>query len=172
MPHIWTHSRSGWTGLWATCLLQRGWTKWCIMCLLTQTVLWFYEYCLYCSPSEGFLQHYHSPTSSPTNLRMLQSNLLVFENGFKPGLRQVEDKPRYTPPGQGTADRLLQIANRIITYNVKLSWRKLIIIIWIWKEWMEPAGHLKDDSVIPNVYSALAEVLCREHGTKSVSTTP
>ena len=35
MPHPWKHSRSGWTGLWATCSswrcpcsLQGGWTRW------------------------------------------------------------------------------------------------------------------------------------------------
>ena len=35
MPHHWTHSRSGWTGLWATwstwrcpCSLQEGWARW------------------------------------------------------------------------------------------------------------------------------------------------
>ena len=35
MPHPWKHSRSSWTGLWATwsswrcpCLLQGGWTRW------------------------------------------------------------------------------------------------------------------------------------------------
>jgi len=35
MPHPWQHSRSGWTGLWATwsswrcpCLLQGGWARW------------------------------------------------------------------------------------------------------------------------------------------------
>lgn len=36
---------------------------------------------------------------------------------------------------------------------------------------MEPAGLVKDDSVIPNVCSALAGILCGEHETKSVNTT-
>lgn len=62
---------------------------------------------------------------------MLQNNLLGFENGFKPGARQVGDKPRYIPPGQGKADGLLQIANGIMTHNAKLSWRKTIVIMWI-----------------------------------------
>lgn len=40
---------------------------------------------------------------------------------------------------------LLQLANWIMTHNAKMSWRKIIAIIWIWKELMEPAGQMKDD---------------------------
>lgn len=37
---------------------------------------------------------------------------------------------------------------------------------------MEPAGHVKDGSVIPNIWRAFAGVLCRGHETKSVSSIP
>lgn len=103
---------------------------------------------------------------------MLQNYLLGYENDFKWGSRQVDEKLRYIPHGQARADGLLQIANWIMTHSAKLSWRKTVIIICIWKGWMEPAGHVKDDFVTPNICRAFAGVLCRGHETKSVSSIP
>ena len=52
MPHSWKHSRSGWTGLWATwsgwrcpCLLQGGWTRWPLKVPMNPNysmLVWFY----------------------------------------------------------------------------------------------------------------------------------
>ena len=51
MPHAWKHSRSGWTGLWATWSgwrcpysLQGSWTRWPLNVASTQTILWLYDF--------------------------------------------------------------------------------------------------------------------------------
>lgn len=70
--------------------------------------------------------------------------MLGLEKCFKLVPRQVGDKPTYIPTGQGRAEGLLQLANWIMTHNGKVSWRKTIAIVWIWKELVEPAGQVKD----------------------------
>lgn len=77
--------------------------------------------------------------------------MLGFGKCFKPVPRQVGDKPTHIPPGQGRAEGLLQLANWITTHNAEVSWRKTIVIIWIWKELMEPAGQLKDGCSTQNL---------------------